>query len=466
MTMTRFAYSALAIVSFLTGDALGFVPKNPSSLSTTSRLLSSTKEIETPFRDLPPIKDISYGEESRKYRRTVYSHDDWRKHRSPDRFIYYLLSLGVSGVYKNIGREVLATTSIATIVCLYNALVTGYTDFEGVQHAALVTSQYLPKIGLPLAPFTLASPSLGLLLVFRTNTSYQRWDEARKNWGMNINHTRDLVRQGNAYYDKTGVSEQERQEDLNDLALCTWSFVRCMKRHLSPEDEDEADFQAELYEKLPPQQAQKIIDAAHRPNRALQDLSYSIENLNMHFMRKNEIHKACTIFEDNLGSSERLLTSPVPLFYSRHTARFVAAWLLLLPFALYDAFASSWNHIAMIPATAVISVFLFGIEELATQLEEPFTILPMQAFCDKIYNWCTEIMTWQPGDNGTPVKPVQPDHQYFAAVPPPHSAADVVQQQSHAVVEATPVAREQVAAKVESQIALSFEDFLASQGKQ
>jgi predicted membrane chloride channel (bestrophin family) len=239
-----------------------------------------------------------------------------------------------------------------------------------------------------------------------------------------------------------------------------------MKRHLSPEDEDEADFQAELYEKLPAQQAQKIIDAAHRPNRALQDLSYSIENLNMHFMRKNEIHKACTIFEDNLGSSERLLTSPVPLFYSRHTARFVAAWLLLLPFALYDAFASSWNHIAMIPATAVISVFLFGIEELATQLEEPFTILPMQAFCDKIYNWCTEIMTWQPGDNGTPVKPVQPDHQYFAAVPPPHSSADVVQQQSHAVVEATPVAREQVAAKVESQIALSFEDFLASQGKQ
>ena len=68
-------------------------------------------------------------------------------------------------MYKNIGREVLATTSIATFVCLYNTLcVTGFTDFEGVQHAALVSSQFLPKIGLPLAPFTLASPSLGLLL--------------------------------------------------------------------------------------------------------------------------------------------------------------------------------------------------------------------------------------------------------------------------------------------------------------
>lgn len=172
-----------------------------------------------------------------------------------------------------------------------------------------------------------------------------------------------------------------------------------MKRHLSPEWEDEDAFKADLKEKLPPKQAQMIIDAAHRPNRALQDLSFAIEALPMHFMRKNEIHRAATIFEDNLGSSERLLTSPVPLVYSRHTSRFLSAWLLLLPFGLYDQFANTWNHAAMIPATAAISIFLFGIEELATQLEEPFTILPMQGFCDKIFNWCTEIVSWRPNDN-------------------------------------------------------------------
>merc|ERR1719384_108092 len=120
-------------------------------------------------------------------------------------------------------------------------------------------------------------------------------------------------------------------------------------------------------------------------------------------MRKNEIHRAVTIFEDNLGSSERLLTSPVPLFYSRHSARFLSFWLLFLPFALYEPLGNSWNHIDMIPVTTVLSVFLFGIEELATQLEEPFTILPMQGFCDKIYNWITEIATFTPGDNGMPV---------------------------------------------------------------
>ena len=238
------------------------------------------------------------------------------------------------------------------------------------------------------------------LIVFRTNTSYKRWDEARKNWGMNINHTRDLVRMANAYYDRSGRTDEQREEDLKQVALATWSFVRSMKRHLSPEQEDEEDFKRELYERLPAAQADCIINAPHRPNRALYDLSMTIENLPIHFLRKNELHQAVTIFEDNLGSSERLLTSPVPLFYSRHTARFLSVWLLLLPFALWQPLGTSWNHVMEIPVVFSLSLFLFGIEELATQLEEPFTILPMQAYSDKIGNWCNEIVSFKPGDNG------------------------------------------------------------------
>ena len=176
-----------------------------------------------------------------------------------------------------------------------------------------------------------------------------------------------------------------------------------MKRHLSPETEDEEAFKLELYEKLPRDQANMIIEAAHRPNRALYDLSIAIENLPMPWLRKNEVHKAVTIFEDNLGSSERLLTSPIPIFYARHTARFLFFWLTLLPLALYEPFEGSWNHIAMVPVSTILSLFLFGIDELATQMEEPFTILPMQAFCDKIYNWCMEIVSWEGGDNGQTV---------------------------------------------------------------
>mmetsp|Transcript_23946 Transcript_23946/g.29458 ORF Transcript_23946/g.29458 Transcript_23946/m.29458 type:complete len:576 (+) Transcript_23946:244-1971(+) len=353
----------------------------------------------------PGVNNIfqNYGEESRQFRRTVYSHEDWVKHRSSNRFFRNLKSTTSSGIYKNLAKEVFATTAVATSVVAWNAIFGEYQDFLSVTHPGPLADTLLPVLALPLAPFTLSSPSLGLLLVFRTNTSYQRWDEARKNWGMNINHTRDLVRMGNAYYDRSATSPERQKEDLERLSLCTWAFVRAMKRHLSPEFEDETEFQKELLEKLPEGQARAIINAAHRPNRALQDLSVAIENMPMNFIRRNEIQRAATIFEDNLGSSERLLSSPVPLFYTRHTARFLSFWLLFLPFALWEPLGNSWNHVDMIPVVSMISIFLFGIEELATQLEEPFTILPMQAFCDKIYNWVTEISVIQPGENGMPI---------------------------------------------------------------
>ncbi|KAL3944796.1 MAG: hypothetical protein SGBAC_001119 [Bacillariaceae sp.] len=298
------------------------------------------------------------------------------------------MSIAKSGIYKNIGNEVAVVTCVATFLVIWNVIV-----------RKDVLPDFFTALKFPLTAFTLSSPSLGLLLGFRTNQAYKRWDEARKNWGLNINRTRDLVRMGNVFYDKTGVSDQKRKEDLNRLSLSTWAFVRAMKRHLSPDD-DETDFKKEMFDKLPKHQAEAVIKAAHRPNRALHDLSMAIENLPMHFLRRNELHSAITVFENTLGGSERLLTSPIPLFYSRHTARSLSCWLLMLPFGLYSSFASTWNHIGLIPATAAISVFLLGIEELATQMEEPFTILPMQVFCDKIGNWCNEIVSWEDGDNG------------------------------------------------------------------
>ena len=234
-----------------------------------------------------------------------------------------------------------------------------------------------------------------------------------RGYSSNINRTRDLVRMGVSFYDSEGVSPETREEDLKRLALCTWAFVRSMKRHLSPEWEDEQDFRKELYEKLPKAQADGIVSAAHRPNRALYDLSLAIENLPMHYLRKNQLHLSLTQFEDNLGSSERILTSPVPLFYSRHLGRFLSIWLFLMPLALYGNFEESYNGIGLIPVVAVLSTFLFGIEELAAQMEEPFTILPMQGFCDKIGNWCNEIVSWSPGDNGMPIYTPSAKHRSF-----------------------------------------------------
>ena len=155
-----FSFLLLAVfvrtASAFTAGKLG----GAASFRVNTKLYKATKQ--------PPVenkvKDISYGEESRKYRRTVYTHDDWVRHRSPDRFWRNLRAFTSSGVYKNLAKEVVATTSVATFVVVYNCLVGGYEDFAHNHYDPLFNSPLLPLFGLPLAPFTLSSPSLGLLL--------------------------------------------------------------------------------------------------------------------------------------------------------------------------------------------------------------------------------------------------------------------------------------------------------------
>ena len=59
----------------------------------------------------------------------------------------------------------------------------------------------------------------------------------------------------------------------------------------------------------------------------------------------------------------------------------VGFWLALLPLSVYSV-DISWNHLVTIPCCMAITFFLLGIEELGLQIEEPFSILPMEAFCD------------------------------------------------------------------------------------
>ena len=116
----------------------------------------------------------------------------------------------------------------------------------------------------------------------------------------------------------------------------------------------------------------------------------------MHFMRRLQMDSAVTLFEDIAGGCERIFSSPIPLVYTRHSARFLAIYLLFLPLGLYESFANSWNHIALIPTTAMLSLFLMGISELAISLEEPFSILPLHAISKKIGKNCDELATWHP----------------------------------------------------------------------
>jgi hypothetical protein len=149
------------VLAVAIASTCGFAPQPKTyRYSPPSKLFAQTKSPPA----IPAPLDVSYGEESRKYRRTVFSHADWEGFRSPDRFIRNLTQMPSSGIYKNLARELIATTGVAAFCFVFNMLTGDYTDFGGVTHAGILKDTMLPLLTLSLTPFTLLSPSLGLLL--------------------------------------------------------------------------------------------------------------------------------------------------------------------------------------------------------------------------------------------------------------------------------------------------------------
>jgi len=372
---------------------------------------------------------VPYGEESRKYRRTVYSHEDWVRHRSDFRITKNLSGMLTSGVLRQLGGEVGLVVAFAAFVAVWNAAAAA----SGGAAGGSAVFENLPELRLPVLPFTLSSPCLALLLVFRTNSSYSRWWEARTKWGSVINHCNNVVRMSAAYVDASS-SNRNGQTALNRVCRASWVLPRTLMNRLSGEREDGETYAKEIRAAFgnnddPTGFADHVLSEATAPNlrlvAAFLELTEAIDELPIELSKKIEIDKSAVVLNDCVGSCESryskfmvytclsvisrahcltanvlflhkpnagIFTSPVPLVYTRHTARFLSIWLLLLPLALYGTFvadnaspaigvAESGNYLF---AMAVISLFLFGIEELAITLEEPFSILPMQGFCDKI----------------------------------------------------------------------------------
>jgi putative membrane protein len=327
---------------------------------------------ETPGGQVP----VKYGESSRKYRRTVFTHEDWIKHRSSDRLLKNLSSLLASGIVRQLFEEISLVAAIATAVVVWNG--------------ELAPEYGLPIFRLPIAPFTLSSPPLALLLVFRTNSSYKRWLDARMMWGAIITQSRNVVRMGSTWTNDA--------EALDQLVIAAWLFPRSIMNKLSGPDDDD-DYREELRKQFgedfdSASFISRVMSAPDRPMATLMNLSLAVNALSIDNQRRIEIDKSLVILGDTLGACERIFSSPVPLVYTRHTARFLTLWMLLIPFAMYEDFAKTPDLALLVPASAMLALFMFGIEELAVQLEEPFSILPMQRFCDGILQAGTGLRDW------------------------------------------------------------------------
>jgi len=83
---------------------------------------------------------------------------------------------------------------------------------------------------------------------------------------------------------------------------------------------------------------------------------------------------------DQIGACEKLVQTPIPLAYARHTSRFLSVWLLTIPFVLIDL------GLAIVPCVGIISWALFGIHEIGLQIEDPFkSQLQLDIMIDTIY---------------------------------------------------------------------------------
>ena len=102
--------------------------------------------------------------------------------------------------------------------------------------------------------------------------------------------------------------------------------------------------------------------------------------LGLDAIHANEMYRSVTRLTDVLGACERLYRTPIYTGYTRFAGRCVWLWTNLLPLALYPTLGPAGT----VPASMVVALFLYGLEDIGTRIEQPFDSLPLWQYCDGI----------------------------------------------------------------------------------
>lgn len=257
----------------------------------------------------------------------------------------------------------------------------------------LVSCAYYLKLPVSQPVFGTIIPSivLGLLLVFRTNTAYERFWEGRKIWGGMVNDTRNLARQ--IWVDISEIKPEDRDAKIAAMRLVI-AFAVATKLHLRAEPVNH-----ELEDLMSSSDYSKLKTANHPPLAiSLLIGDYLQQQLNCRNLDLYQLPTLQTLLNklvDNLGGSERILRTPIPLAYAIHLNQLVLLYCLLLPFQLV-AQLGWWTGIMV----ALVSFTLFGIEEIGIEIENPFGYdandLPLDAICATIRRNIEDFVTVNP----------------------------------------------------------------------
>ena len=238
---------------------------------------------------------------------------------------------------------------------------------------------YRQSLAFPGLAALIPNLVLGLLLVFRTNTAYDRFWEGRKNWGAIVVNIRNLARQ--IWVDIDERTEADRQDKMAALRLLE-AFAFATKDHLRQEPV------SELVESLVSiDQSRKLRSTVNPPLEIAFWISDYLQTEyrqgNLHIYQLTEMQKLIDRLGDALGACERILRTPMPLAYAIHLKQLLLLYCLSLPFQVVDT-AGWWTPILV----GLVSFMVFGIEAIGIEIENPFGCdpndLPLDKICETI----------------------------------------------------------------------------------
>lgn len=233
------------------------------------------------------------------------------------------------------------------------------------------------NVGMPSIIHTLVGLALGLLLVFRTNASYDRFWEGRKLWGGIVNETRNLTRSTEAFLSHVPEARKE-------IALWTIGFAYATMNRLR----DKVSL-GPVESELDPEEVKKAHASGHAALYAAGRISQILQKakLDGHITDYAQVtmDQNVQLLVDFLGGCERIHKTPLPFAYVVHLRRALVIYCFTLPFALVDIFTFKW---AVILDTLFLSYVFFGIEEIGVEIEDPFgedeNDLPLETICSSI----------------------------------------------------------------------------------
>ncbi|WP_256008947.1 bestrophin family protein [Desertivirga xinjiangensis] len=254
-------------------------------------------------------------------------------------------------------------------VGLYSGLV-AYLEIEFMQ---LSKTSYISNIGLMHSVLGFV---ISLLLVFRTNTAYDRWWEGRKLWGQLTNNSRNFAIKLHSFI--------KQEEDIHFFRLMIPNYAFALKNHLR-ENENFTELDAVLDLKrnhhLPNQIATKIF-------KRLSDLQAQNKLSAEQLWLVNEEFKSLT---DICGACERIKNTPIPFTYSVFIKKFIFLYVLTLPFG----WVYSLGYF-IIPVIMFILYAFASLELIAEEIENPFGTdpddLPIDQMCHNIRKHVSEVL--------------------------------------------------------------------------